>query len=153
MDLLLAKGGNILAKDHLGCDILHHAARWNNLEAVEKVLTLRANKILLTEDKHGRMPSHYARGDPLSAVYKYLSQVEPTISPRLKQSRAVSLQSSNNDICFKIQDVTPWKGTWLTFWSRLTIHRYVPRIEIGVVLLAGFISFGLVIQMFRQGEE
>ncbi|KAL8913322.1 MAG: hypothetical protein Q9171_001799 [Xanthocarpia ochracea] len=153
VDLILAKGGNILAKDHLSCNILHHAARWNNLEAVEKVLTLRANKILLAEDKHGRMPSHYARGDPLSAVYKYLSQVEPAISPELKHSRAVSLQSSNNDICLKIQDVTPWKGTWLTLWSRFTIHRYVPRIEIGVVLLAGFISFGLVIQMFRQGEE
>ncbi|KAL8918596.1 MAG: hypothetical protein Q9172_005350 [Xanthocarpia lactea] len=153
VDLILAKGGNILAKDHLGCNILHHAARWNNLEAVEKVLTLRANKILLAEDKHGRMPSQYARGDPLSAVYKYLSQVEPAISPELKQSQAVSLQSSNNDICLKIQDVTPSKRTWLTLWSRLTIHRYVPRIEIGVVLLAGCISFGLVIQMFRQGEE
>ncbi|KAI4175257.1 MAG: hypothetical protein LQ343_001793 [Gyalolechia ehrenbergii] len=97
VDLLLAKGGNILAKDHSGCNILHHAARWNNLEAIKKVLKLRTHKVLLTPDKYGSMPSRYATGDPPSAAQEYLSRVEPAMSPISMQSRNVPFRSSEKD--------------------------------------------------------
>ncbi|KAL8797987.1 MAG: hypothetical protein Q9182_007051 [Xanthomendoza sp. 2 TL-2023] len=50
VDLLLAKGGDILTKDRSGCNILHHAAKWDNLEAIKKVLTLGVNESLLAPD-------------------------------------------------------------------------------------------------------
>ncbi|KAL8735153.1 MAG: hypothetical protein Q9166_001029 [cf. Caloplaca sp. 2 TL-2023] len=133
VDLMLAKGGNILAKDHLGCNILHHAAQWNNLEAIKKVLKLGASKALLAQDKHGRMPSQYATGGPLSAMYEYLSRVESAMSPESMQSRDVSFRSIDKDISIRVQQDRPSKRMWLTFRSRWHIRQPILRMETAVM--------------------
>lgn len=62
IDLLLAGGGNIFAKGHTGCNIVQHAAQWNDLEAIGKFRALGFNELLLIQGKHRRMPSQYTTG-------------------------------------------------------------------------------------------
>ncbi|KAL8816609.1 MAG: hypothetical protein Q9223_004414, partial [Gallowayella weberi] len=104
VDLLLAKGGDILAKDHSGCNILHHAAKWNNLEAVKKVLTLGVKDSLLAPDTRGRMPSQHAPQRPLSEVYNYISRVECAKSLKSTRNRVESPLHRDQDICIKMRN-------------------------------------------------
>ncbi|KAL9578016.1 MAG: hypothetical protein Q9212_005996 [Teloschistes hypoglaucus] len=75
--LLLARGGNLLTKDHSDRNILHHAAQWNTLEAVQEMLRLGVDNTLLGRDQYERLHVEYMSGDPSSAVGESLSLTDP----------------------------------------------------------------------------
>lgn len=83
IDLLLAKGGKLHAKDCSFRTVVHHAARSENLEAAKKVLALGDYETLLSPDKDGKMPSDLACGQKASALHDFLAGLEPANSLRL----------------------------------------------------------------------
>ncbi|KAL8675817.1 MAG: hypothetical protein Q9186_007581 [Xanthomendoza sp. 1 TL-2023] len=155
VDLLLAKGGDILARDQSGCNILHHATRWNSLEGIKKSLTLGADESLLAPDSHGCMPSQYASRQPLSEAYIYMSHIESARSPTMIQSRVNSSIPRYEDICTKVQHGRPSEGVWFRFCHCLTGHRRIPRMGIAVfvVLLAALVKLYSVASVLPNHEE
>ena len=106
VDMLLSRGGDLCAKDHSARTVLHHAARWGNLEAVQKVVALSDSKVLLSPDKNGNMPSHLACGLKATAVRRYLIDLEKA---------ELQYQSSNADTIPKVKcDVLSSSQLWIS---------------------------------------
>ena len=106
VDMLLSRGGDLCAKDHSARTVLHHAARWGNLEAVQKVVALSDSKVLLSPDKNGNMPSHLACGLKATAVRRYLIDLE---------TAEQQYQSSNADTIPKVKcDVLSSSQLWIS---------------------------------------
>ena len=76
IDLLLAGGADLHAKDHSSQTVLHCAVRWENLEAARKIVGLGDSGVLLSPDKNGNMPSHLARGLKATALRGFLAGLE-----------------------------------------------------------------------------
>lgn len=107
IDMLLASGGELHSKDSLSRTVLHHAARWGNLEAAQKVVDLGDSKVLFSPDKNGHMPSHLARGPKATAVRNFLVGLESAANPGMDSERQHSLyQRSSTGIFFKAKSHT-----------------------------------------------
>lgn len=79
LELLRAKGLNVSATDARLQNVLHHAAKWRELDAIEKLMgLLQHERDLLSPDKKGQMPSEIAYRVNSSAVYLYLQRLEST---------------------------------------------------------------------------
>ncbi|KAL8825231.1 MAG: hypothetical protein Q9191_004544, partial [Dirinaria sp. TL-2023a] len=91
IDLLLASGGDLHAKDDASRSVLHHAARWENLEGAQKVVALGDREVLLAPDKEGYLPSHLARSPKATALRDFLTDLESAAS-----HGAVSKQEPSN---------------------------------------------------------
>ncbi|KAL8724981.1 MAG: hypothetical protein Q9181_006585 [Wetmoreana brouardii] len=115
VDTLLANGASVFAKDNSDCNILHHAARWNSLEAVKRIAALDVEKTLLTPDKHGRMPSACAIGARMCAVREYLLHMESVISTDWKHGMDVGPRSDKETSNTKFENGTPRLRTWVGF--------------------------------------
>lgn len=76
IELLLARGGSLYAKDNSSRNVLHCAAWRQNLGAAKQLVALDDGGLLLTPDKHGNMPSHLARGPNATALHEYLAHLE-----------------------------------------------------------------------------
>lgn len=76
VDMLLASGADLYAKDNLSQNLLHCAARWGNLEAAQKVLALDNSKVLLSPNKHGHLPSYLACSPKKTEVRNFLGGAE-----------------------------------------------------------------------------
>lgn len=78
LELLRAKGLNMSTMDADLQNVLHHAARWQRLEVIEKLIALEDERLFLRPDKSGLMPSEIAYKFNSSAVYLYLQHLEST---------------------------------------------------------------------------
>ena len=80
IDLLLAAGGDLHARDNLSRTILHEAARWGNLEVAQKIVALGKSSFLVSPDKNGQMPSFLVPGrkPPAPALRRFLADFELT---------------------------------------------------------------------------
>lgn len=76
IDTLVGRGCNIHAVDDVQRTTLHWAARWNNFEAVKKLITIVGEGNLLLSDMNGRMPSQEVCQRRAPALYKYLRDLE-----------------------------------------------------------------------------
>ncbi|KAL8714062.1 MAG: hypothetical protein Q9225_006637 [Loekoesia sp. 1 TL-2023] len=96
VDMLLASGADLHAKDNLSQNLLHFAARWGNLEAAQKVLALDNSKVLLSPDKHGHLPSYLACSPKATEVRNFLGGAEAAASLDMVSKRQEpSYQSSS----------------------------------------------------------
>lgn len=79
LEMLRAKGLNVFAMDARLRNVLHHAAKWRELEVIEKLMgLLEHERGLLLPDENGQMPSDIAYRVNSSAVYLYLQRLEST---------------------------------------------------------------------------
>ncbi len=76
IDTLMARGCNIHAVDDKGRTALHWAARWNNFEAVKKLIAIGGGETLVLPDRNGRMPSREVSQTREQALYGYLRDLE-----------------------------------------------------------------------------
>lgn len=96
VDLLIASGGDLHAKNNASQTVLHHAAWWGNLETAQKVVALGDSKILLSPDKNGNMPSHLTRGPNATAVREFLVGLEAAASCGADSTRQHRLHQSSS---------------------------------------------------------
>lgn len=94
IDLLLASGGDLHAKDNSSQTVLHCAARWENLEAAKKIVALGDSEVLLSPDKNGNMPSHLARGMKATALRDFLAGLESAAKLGIDSNRQNQLYQS-----------------------------------------------------------
>lgn len=78
LDLLFAKGAQMDATDSNAQNVLHHAAKWQPLEIIKELVALDNQRVLLSPDENGLMPSDCAYDWNSSAVYLYLQRLEST---------------------------------------------------------------------------
>ena len=80
IDLLLAAGGDLHARDNLSRTVLHEAARWGNMEVAQKIVALGKSTSLISPDKHGQIPSLLVSGRviPALALRRFLTDIEST---------------------------------------------------------------------------
>ena len=78
LEILRAVGLNVSTTDSQFQNVLHHAARWRDLEAIEKLMAFQHETCLLSLDKNGHMPSEIAYQAHSSAVYLYMQHLEST---------------------------------------------------------------------------
>lgn len=76
IDTLVGRGCNIHAVDDVRRTALHWAARWNNFEAVKKLIAIVGEGKLLLSDINGRMPSQEVCQRRAPALYKHLRDLE-----------------------------------------------------------------------------
>ena len=95
IDLLLASGEDLHAKDSSSQTVLHCAAHWGNLEAAKKIVALGDSEVLLSPDKNGKMPSHLARGLKATALRDFLADLESAANREnpLSESSSTSKKS------------------------------------------------------------
>lgn len=92
IDKLVCKGCNIYAVDDTGRTALHWAARWNNFEAVKKLLAIVGGGTLLLSDTNGRMPSREVCQRRAPALYEYLRDLESSSELDTEQLNTTRLQ-------------------------------------------------------------
>ena len=78
LELLRAKELDVSAVDACLQNVLHHAAKWRELEAIDKLMGFQHERSLLSPDNKGQMPSEIAYQVKSSAVYLYLQRLEST---------------------------------------------------------------------------
>ena len=80
IDLLVAAGADLYARDNLSRTVLHEAARWGYLEVAQKMVALGKRTYLVSPDKDGRMPSFLVQGRemPALALRRFLADLEST---------------------------------------------------------------------------
>ena len=76
IDTLVGKGCNIYAVDDTGRTALHWAARWNNFEAVKKLIAIIGGGTPPLSNTNGRMPSQEVCPRRAPALYKFLRDLE-----------------------------------------------------------------------------
>lgn len=76
IDTLVGKGCNVHAVDDTGRTALHWAARWNNFNAVKKLITIGGEGNMLVSDGNGRMPSGRVSRRRAPALHQYLRDLE-----------------------------------------------------------------------------
>lgn len=96
IDLLLACGEDLHAKDNSSQTVLHCAAQWGNLEAAKKIVALDLSKVLLSPDENGKMPSHLARGLKATALREYLAGLESAARCGTDSNRETPLHQSSS---------------------------------------------------------
>ena len=98
IDLLLTGGGDLHAKDNLSRTVLHDAARWGNLEVVQKVVALGKSEILLSPDKDGQMPSFLVPGQkvPAPTLRRFLADSESTATLKTNSKEQTSLDQGSS---------------------------------------------------------
>lgn len=99
IEILMGKGCNIYATDENGRTALHWAARWNNFNAVKKLMAIADGEILLLPDKNGRTPSAEVSQRRAPALYEYLKDLESSSGLRVKQSITTRLQRRRASYC------------------------------------------------------
>ena len=92
IDTLVGRGCNIYAMDDTGRTALHWAARWNNFEAVKKLIAIVGGEILLLTDTKGRIPSREVCQSRAPALYKYLKDLESSSGLSTEQLSTKRLQ-------------------------------------------------------------
>ena len=133
VDMLLSRGGDLYAKDNLARTVIHHAARWGNLEAAQKVVALGDSKVLLSPDKNGSMPSHLACGLKATAIRKYLVDLEAATSLGMNPER--QYQSSIAGIVLRDErSALPSRQFWV---SMMTLVMLLSALEMGLVHVNG----------------
>ena len=99
IELLRSKGLEMSAVDNEQQDVLHHAAKWRELEAIKNLMNLEMSEALLLPDGKGRMPSDIAYSSNRAAVFLYLKDLESTQARvRSTHSFKASLVSENSSI-------------------------------------------------------
>ena len=61
LKLLIAKGADLYATDSCLRNVLHHAAEWTKLEAIQQLVALDPGNCLLSPDRNGQWPHQCAR--------------------------------------------------------------------------------------------
>lgn len=98
LELLRAKGLKMSAVDADLQNVLHHAAKWRDLEAIEKLMAFEKDRYFLSPDKNGQMPSEIAYKANSSAVYLYLHRLESTENRTGDSSKAQTSQVAREPI-------------------------------------------------------
>lgn len=112
--LLLAHGGYLLTKDQRDRNILHHAAQWNTLEAIQETLQSDIDNTLLTRDQHERLQYDYISRDSKSAAGVSLSLTDPVGPKTFKLVNEVSTHS-DEEACSVTSDQATRKRTVSVF--------------------------------------
>ena len=89
IDTLVGSGCNIYAVDDAGRTALHWAARWNNFEAVKKLIAIVGEGTLLLSDI---MPSREVCQRRALALYKYLRDLESSSGLSTEQPNITRLR-------------------------------------------------------------
>ena len=89
IDTLVGSGCNIYAVDDAGRTALHWAARWNNFEAVKKLIAIVGEGTLLLSDI---MPSREVCQRRAPALYKYLRDLESSSGLSTEQPNITRLR-------------------------------------------------------------
>ena len=140
VEALLAKGGCVSARDKTGANVLHHAARWNNIEVVKHIASMEVARLLLTPDNHGRMPSAYITSARMCAVQEYLLNMEAIVGPEWHLGADDSPFQSNRTFNTKANREIPLPRTWAGIRAVLRqdtriLARYLSLIGMVVMVL------------------
>lgn len=96
IELLLARGCSLYAKDNSSRNVLHCAAWWKNLEAAKRFVALDDRGLLLSLDMHGNMPSRLARGPNATGLHEFLANLESNARTRISSGRDKLLYQSHS---------------------------------------------------------
>ena len=156
VDLLLASGGDLHAKDKSSQTVLHCAARWENLEAAKKVVALGDSEVLLSPDKNGNMPSHLARGLKAAALRDFLAGLESAAKRGIGSNLHVLYQSSSkgekSDAKHNtLSSIQLW-GSMMTFWILLSAFPELKTVRdpVAAIILAVISIWFLMICTTRK---
>lgn len=119
IELLLAGGGSLYAKDNSSRNVLHCAAWWKNLEAAKYFVALDDRGLLLSPDKHGNMPSHLARGPNATALHEFLADLESVARTRTDSGREVLTSQSPSLDKGSDTRLNALSATWI--WAHVMI--------------------------------
>lgn len=117
LELLLNRGVDINVTDRSARNVMHHVARWRNVEALRKLNAVTGSRSLLTPDKNGRFPYQMTSLD--EALRRQLVmdsgvtlQSKDTINS-LEQRRAIATTSNdaNSPLCLLLSRVSGFKIT------------------------------------------
>lgn len=98
LELLVAKGAKMYATDSNNQNMLHHAAKWRQLEDIQQLLALDHKGSFLSPDKDGQLPSQCAHKRNSSEVYLYLRRLESAKRCTEETSKWQICQISRNKI-------------------------------------------------------
>lgn len=112
LKLLLAKGADLYATDCCLRNVLHHAAEWTKLEAIQQLVALDPGNYLLSPDRNGQWPHQCARDMDSRDVYDFLKSLKAT-----EEFTADSTIQVHAKTTTKIQSSALTDQTQLTAWQ------------------------------------
>ena len=153
VELLVANGLDLYAKDCSQQNVLHRAAWWGNLKVAQKCASLDSTSSLISPDQDGNFPSHLVRGSDNDALRTYLKALEAATDDR--DGGVMGLSQSFCSLSVRIHHIyaTPLiRGISVLlqlsecffevdFYQRLVIHRIASLM--GLVVLRVLVSFVL----------
>ncbi len=112
LKLLLAKGADFYATDSRLRNVLHHAAEWTKLEAIQQLVARDPGNYLLSPDRNGQWPHQCARDVDSRDVYDFLKSLKST-----EESTTDSKVQVHAKTAAKIRSSASTDQTQVTAWQ------------------------------------